>query len=161
MLSHGSMYYFPHTQKQSCDAPRVRQHARKCAQQRLIGRSPTRRTDRPVAWQCARHSHHHTISTFQQPRAPSHRSDRPQTWLKYRALAVRWIPSESARCASWIALNNTKSNLGSFKALKVHVGIPDAHNRRPRWGLAFPSCPCHIGGCLMLHIALQGPGAGT
>ena len=67
--------------------------------------------------------YHHTTSTFQRLRAAHQRSDRPQTWLKHRALVVRPLPSESARCASWIALNNTKSDLGGFKALKARTGI--------------------------------------
>jgi hypothetical protein len=71
--------------------------------------------------------YHHTTSTFQRLHAAHQHSDCPQTWLKHQALVVRPLPSESARCASQIALNNTKSDLGSFKALKVHVGIPDAH----------------------------------
>jgi hypothetical protein len=105
--------------------------------------------------------YHHTTSTFQRPRATHQRSDRPQTWLKHRALVVRPLPSESARCASQIALNNTKSDLGGFKALKAHVGIPDAHKRRPQWGLVLPSRPCHVGGRPTSHVALQGPGAGA
>jgi hypothetical protein len=68
--------------------------------------------------------YHHTTSTFQRLRAAHQRSDRPQTWLKHRALVVRPLPSESARCASRIALNNTKSDLGGFKALKARTGIP-------------------------------------
>jgi hypothetical protein len=105
--------------------------------------------------------YHHTTSTFQRPRAAHQRSDRPQTWLKHRALVVRPLPSESARCASRIALNNTKSDLGSFKALKARAGIPDAHKRRPQWGLVLPSRPCHVGGRPTSRVALQGPGAGA
>ena len=103
----------------------------------------------------------HTTSTFQRPCAAHQHSDRPQTWLKHQALVVRPLPSESARCASRIALNNTKSNLGSFKALKARAGIPDAHKRHPQWGLVLPSHPCHVGGRPMSHIALQGPRAGA
>ena len=105
--------------------------------------------------------YHHTTSTFQRLRAAHQRSDCPQTWLEHQALVVRPLPSESARCASWIALNNTKSNLGGFKALKVHAGIPDAHKRRPQWGLVLPSRPCHVGGRPTSRVMLQGPGAGA
>ena len=105
--------------------------------------------------------YHHTTSTFQRPRAAHQRSNHPQTWLKHQALAVRPLPSELARCASRIALNNTKSDLGSFKALKVRAGIPDAHKRRPQWGLVLPSRPCHVGGHPTSRVVLQGPGAGA
>jgi hypothetical protein len=132
---------------------------------------PGAQPDGVVAWQAGGvatctpqpqpQHYHHTTSTFQQLRAAHQRSNRPQTWLKHQALVVRPLPSESACCTFWIALNNTKSNLGGFKALKAHAGIPDVHKRRPQWGLVLPSCPCHIGGRPMSCVVLQGPGDGA
>ena len=84
--------------------------------------------------------YHHTTSTFQQPRAAHQRSDRPQTWLKHQALVVRPLPSESARCASRIALNNTKSDLGGFKALKAR-GHSRCAQTTPPMGLSTPKPP--------------------
>ena len=132
---------------------------------------PGGQPDGAVAWQaggvatCAPQPqlqhYHHTTSTFQQPRAAHQCSDHPQTRLKHQALVVQPLLSESACCASWITLNNTKSDLGGLKALKARAGIPDAHKRRPQWGLVLPSRPCHVGGHLMSRVVLQGPGAGA
>jgi hypothetical protein len=121
------------------DAPRARQHTRKCAQQRLGTRSPTRRSG-GVATRVPQ-PHHHTTSTFQRPRAPSYPSGRLQTQQEYRALVLRQIPSESGRSCALIFLNITKTSLGLLKTLKARAGDSASNKRLSQQGLVPPRLP--------------------
>ena len=101
------------------------------------------------------------IPSFRRPHTFSARSDRPETRQERRAQVIRRTHSESERVVAWIALNNPKTTLVDSKSLTEHVDISDLHKRVPQVGLAQVSCPCHVGQCPTLHVALQGPGVGA
>ena len=69
--------------------------------------------------------------------------------------------SKSERIVARIALNNTKTTLVVFKSLTARADILELYKRLPRVGLVLVRRPCHVGGCSMSRIALQGPGAGA
>jgi hypothetical protein len=143
------------------DAQHGRQHARKCAQQRLRARSATWRSGEPTGrWRGNGRAtaHHHSTSTFQRPRAPSQQSERLQTQQKYRALVVRRILSESERSGAQIPLDLTKTMVGLLKTAKVHVGTSGSKKRGCQWGLVPLSRPCHVGGRPRSQVTWQGPG---
>ena len=105
--------------------------------------------------------HHHTTSTFQQPRAPSQHSDRLQTQQECQAWVVRPIPNESGRSSALIPLNNTNIILVCFRALKTCTGLSGSNKQRPQQGLVPSSRPCHVVGRPTSRAALQGPGECT
>jgi hypothetical protein len=131
----------------SDDAPRVRHHARKCAQQRLRAKSPTRRTDKLVAWPRARHSHSHSHSHSTRPTHPHLPSiTRPRHLIR--------SPSNLARTSS----NNLTMDLQQIRVqwrsdpLQSHQNqfssSQDSQGTCGHFRLKQtkpPSCPCHIG----------------
>ena len=74
---------------------------------------------------------------------------------------IRRAHSKSERVVARIALNNTKTTLVVFKSLTVRADISELYKQLPRVGLVLVRRPCHVGGRLMSHVALQGPGAGA
>ena len=101
------------------------------------------------------------IPSFRRPHAFSARSDHPGTRQERRAQVIRRAHSESERVVARITLNNTKTTLVVFKSLTASADISELYKQLPRVGLVLVRCPCHVGGCLTSHVALQGPGAGT
>ena len=101
------------------------------------------------------------IPSFRQPHAFSAHSNRPKTRQERQARVVRCAHSELERVIAWIALNNTKTTLVVFKSLTAHADISELYKQLPRVGLAQVGRPCHVGGRLTSHVALQGPRAGA
>ena len=101
------------------------------------------------------------IPSFRRPRAFSTRSNRPETRQERRAQVIRCAHSESECVVAQTALNNTKTTLVVFKSLTARADISELYKRLPRVGLVLVRRPCHVGGCPMSHVMLQGPGAGT
>ena len=182
MLSHGSMYYFPHqvphTQKQSralilisytmmrraCGSMRGNVHSNDLKPRARRGR-PADRQAGGVATHAPQPQpqppHHTTILTFQRPRTLSNSSDRPQNRQEYRARLVRPIASESGRSGALISLNTTKTTLGRLKTPKARAGNSASNKRRPQRGLVPSSRPCHVGRRPTSRVASQGPGECT
>ena len=101
------------------------------------------------------------IPSSRRPRAFSACFNRPETWQERRAQVIQRAHSESERIVARIALNNTKTTLVVFKSLTARADILELYKRLPRVGLVLVRRPCHVGGCSMSRIALQGPGAGA
>ena len=101
------------------------------------------------------------IPSFRWLRAFSTCFDRPETWQECQAQVVRRAHSELERVVARIAPNNTKTTLVVFKSLTARADILELYKQLPRVGMAQVGRPCHVGGCLMSRVALQGPGAGA